>query len=48
MVMDFNHFRSGEEPSAGFLHLLEEIPGLVHYSDLTSELVLFTPPFLGS
>lgn len=40
MVLDFNRFLPGEEPTTGFFHVLEEIPGLVHYDDLTSELVV--------
>ena len=40
MVLDFNHFHSGEQLTTGFFNVLEEIPGLVHYEDLTSELVV--------
>lgn len=35
MVMDLKLFAPGQAPSAGFLTVLEEVPGLTHTADLT-------------
>lgn len=39
MSMDLQHFQPGEAPSAGFLTVFEEVPGLVHYEDQTQRLI---------
>eukprot|EP01035_Chromulina_nebulosa_P018640 gene18640-24381_t len=38
MVIDFDKFTSGNYPSQGFLTVLEEVPGYIHYEDLTHHL----------
>ena len=37
-VLDYDRFEAGKLPSEGFLTVLEEVPGLVHYEDLTQQL----------
>ena len=39
MVIDFNKFEVGEAPSAGFLVVLEEMPGHIHWEDKTQHLI---------
>jgi len=36
MVIDLNKFTVGAPPEEGFLIVLEEIPGLVHWEDMTA------------
>lgn len=38
MVLDLALFTVGQPPPSGFLYILEEIPGLVHFEDMTSHL----------
>lgn len=37
-VIDLSKFRPGEELQSGLLTVLEEVPGLVQYADMTSHL----------
>mmetsp|Transcript_4556 Transcript_4556/g.6234 ORF Transcript_4556/g.6234 Transcript_4556/m.6234 type:complete len:596 (+) Transcript_4556:792-2579(+) len=39
MVLDFDRFSPGRVPEDGFLTVLEEIPGLIHYEDMTAHLI---------
>lgn len=39
MVLDLAKFSPGMPPRAGLLHILEELPGLIHYEDMTEILV---------
>lgn len=39
MVMDFKRFTPGQDPLTGFLTVLEEVPGYIHYEDMTVHLV---------
>ncbi len=38
MALDLNKFTPGKPPQYGFLTVLEEIPGHVHYEDKTEDL----------
>lgn len=40
MVLDFKKFTSGTDPQTGFLTVLEEVPGYIHYEDMTEVLVV--------
>jgi len=42
MVIDLNKFAPGKVPSAGFFTVLEEMPGRVHWDDMTNHLVKAT------
>lgn len=39
MVLDFHKFIPGNDPTSGFLTVLEEVPGFIHFEDMTSHLV---------
>eukprot|EP01036_Dinobryon_divergens_P034039 gene34039-43981_t len=38
MVVDYDRFTPGRAPETGFLTVLEEVPGLIHYEDMTAQL----------
>ena len=40
MVLNYDRFSQGQVPEEGFLTVLEEIPGLIHYEDMTSHLIV--------
>jgi hypothetical protein len=40
MVMDWKRFSPGHNPSPGFLTILEEVPGYIHYEDKTDHLIV--------
>jgi len=42
MVIDMNKFTPGTAPSAGFFTVLEEMPGSVHWEDMTDHIVKAT------
>ncbi len=35
MILDLNKFSAGQKPQAGFLTVLEEMPGYIHWEDMT-------------
>lgn len=39
MVLDVNKFTPGSAPHAGFFSVFEEVPGLVHFADMTQALI---------
>ena len=38
--MDYDRFSPGHAPEAGFLTVLEEVPGLIHFEDMTAQLIV--------
>lgn len=40
MVMDLRKFKAGSKPLAKFLIVLEEVPGYIHYEDMTELFVV--------
>lgn len=40
MVINLDLFTSGSDPQHGFLTVLEEVPGYIHYEDVTSHVVV--------
>lgn len=46
MVLDFRKFTTGSNPNAGFLTVLEEVPGYIHFEDMTEHLIVRTSAFL--
>jgi hypothetical protein len=39
-VLDYDRFVQGRPPQSGFLTVLEEVPGLIHYEDMTAHLLV--------
>jgi hypothetical protein len=39
MIIDFNKFEIGHDPKPGFLIILEEMPGRVHWEDKTNHII---------
>ena len=44
MVLDLAKFSFGASLQAGLLHILEELPGLIHYEDMTEALARYIDP----
>lgn len=40
MVLNLDRFRPGEDPQSGFLIVAEEVPGYLHYEDMTSHITV--------
>jgi hypothetical protein len=40
MVLNLDRFHPGEDPQTGFLIVAEEVPGYVHYEDMTPHLTV--------
>lgn len=40
MILDFKKFVNGSDPASGFLTVLEEVPGYIHFEDVTETLVV--------
>ena len=40
MVLDYQKFTAGSPPKPHFLTVLEEVPGYIHYEDMTSKLIV--------
>ena len=38
--MDYDRFSPGHAPEVGFLTVLEEVPGLIHFEDMTAQLIV--------
>ena len=40
MILDYSKFSAGAPPQNHFLTVLEEVPGYIHYEDMTSKLTV--------
>jgi hypothetical protein len=40
MILDYSKFTAGSPPKPHFLTVLEEVPGYIHFEDMTQKLIV--------